>query len=231
MTDVNKDGQPDLLVGKTTGALHYWKNSGPEGSLVFTLEDESFLELGSTVLRQNIACSVSDFNGDGKSDLIYGDQKGQLNIISNFREASSVADAITDLTFNPLSGIYESRNLGGRIWPTSVNLFGTTKPAIVVGNVLGGLTILRHDEGESLPETPEIEIYPNPVAWDAALTIKIDRPAEVQIFSMVGQALTEPAYLAGNEDYTYALRYLASGVYIFRFTTNGKSFAKRIVIF
>ena len=48
---------------------------------------------------------------------------------------------------------------------------------------------------------------------------------------MVGQALTDPAYLAGNEEYTYAMPYLAAGVYIFRFTTNNKSFAKRVVIF
>ena len=163
VTDVNKDGLVDLLVGKTTGALQYWKNSGPEGVIDFSLEDESFLELGSTVLRQNIACSVSDFDADGKADLVYGDQNGRLNIISNFRQASNAADAITDITFNSLSGIYEARNLGGRIWPTAVNLFGSTKPTIVTGNVLGGISVLRHDEGESLPATPTIEIYPNPV--------------------------------------------------------------------
>jgi len=231
VTDVNKDGLPDLLVGKTNGSLAYWRNNGPEGALNFLLEDDTYLELGSTVLRQNIACSVSDFDGNGKSDLVYGDQSGQLNMISNFREATDASGALTEITFNALLGTYQARNLGGHIWPTSVNLFSTTKPAIVVGNVMGGISILRHDEGESLPQTPAIEIYPNPLAKDAPLTIKIDRPASVQIISIVGQQLTEPAYLQANEEYTYKVPYLSAGVYILRFNVNNNSFAKRIVIY
>lgn len=231
VTDVNKDGLADLLVGKTNGALEYWKNNGPEGVLNFSLEDESFLELGSTVLRQNIACTVSDFDGNGKVDLAYGDQSGQLRIISNFREAVNTSEALTDITFNTLLGSYESKNLGGRIWPTAVNLFSSTKPAIVVGNVLGGLSILRNDEGESLPGTPLIEVYPNPIAKEAALTIKVDRPASMQVFSVTGQQLTEPAYLPANEEFTYKAPYLAAGVYILRFTVKTRSFAKRIVIY
>lgn len=231
VTDINKDGLVDVLLGKTNGALEYWKNNGPDGTLNFSLEDESFLGLGSTVLRQNIACSISDFDGNGKADLVFGDQSGQLNMISNFREAADASGAITDIHFNSLLGSYESRNLGGRIWPTAVNLFGTTKPAIVVGNVLGGVSILRHDEGESLPKTPVIEIYPNPLVKDEVLTINIDRPASMQIFSMLGQQLTEPVYLPANEEFNYKVPYFSAGVYILRFTVNNKSFAKRIVIY
>jgi len=47
----------------------------------------------------------------------------------------------------------------------------------------------------------------------------------------VGQALTEPSNLSGNEEYIVSLRYLAAGVYIFRFTTNDKSIAKRVVVY
>ena len=231
VTDVNKDGFVDLLVGKSNGSLQFWKNNGLTSQLSFSLEDDSYLELGSTVLRQNIACAVSDLDGNGKSDLVMGDQSGQLKIISDFREATNTSSAVTAITFNPILSSYESRNLGGRIWPTTINLFSTTKPAIIVGNVLGGITILRHDEGESLPSTPVIEIYPNPVSKNEFVTIKIDRPASLQIFSTMGQLLTEPVYLPANEEYTTTSPYLAAGVYILRFTVNNKSFAKRIVIY
>lgn len=230
VTDVNKDGLVDLLVGKTTGALQYWKNTGSEGSFDFSLEDDSFLALGSTVLRQNVACAVADFDSDGRTDLVYGDQNGHLNFIGNFREAGDSPSAITDVIFNTISAVYEATNLGGRIWPTGVNLFGTTKPAVVTGNVKGGISILRHDGGESLPESPTIEIYPNPLARTNALTVRIDRPAKIQVFSIVGQALTEPVNLSGNEEYIIPFPYLSAGVYILRFTTNDKSIAKRIII-
>ena len=219
------------MVGRTTGALQYWKNSGVSGSINFSMEDESYLGLTSTVLRQNIACATSDFDADGKTDLVYGDQSGQLKIISNYREAPDAENATTEITFNALTGSYEARNLGGRTWPTSVNLFATNKPTIVVGNVLGGISVLRHDEGESLPSTPTISIYPNPASKTNPVTIKIDRTAQLQIFSMMGQTLTDPVSLAGNEEYTQTMPYLAAGVYIFRFTTNNKSVAKRVVIF
>ncbi|MDH4090437.1 MAG: T9SS type A sorting domain-containing protein [Cyclobacteriaceae bacterium] len=231
VTDVNKDGLPDLLVGKTNGSLAYWKNNGPAGILNFSLENESFLELRATVLRQNIACTVSDLDADGKADLVYGDQSGHLSIISNFRDAVDATGAITDITFNALLGSYESRNLGGPVWPTAVNLFNAAQPAIVIGNVLGGISILRNDEGESLPKMPVIDVYPNPSSKDGFLNIKIDRPAYFQVFSVLGKQLTEPEYLAANEEYTNKVPTLSAGVYFLRFTTNAKSFVKRIVIY
>lgn len=231
IADVNKDGLPDLLIGKATGSLEYWKNTSTDNTPVFSLEDATYLELGSTVLRQNIACAVSDFDGNGKADLVYGDQTGQLKMIGDFREVSDASSAVTGIVFNPLAAGYEAKNLGGRIWPTAVNLFSSTKPAIVVGNVLGGLSILRHDEGASLPDSPVIEIYPNPVPKTETLTLKIDRPGSVQLFSMLGQKVSESVYLQPNEEYAYRVPYLSAGVYILKFTVTNKSFAKRIVIY
>lgn len=231
VTDVDKDGLPDLLVGRSNGSLSYWKDNGPAGSFNFALEDESFLGLSATVLRQNIACTVADFDMDGQIDLAYGDQSGRIKIVPNFREVTDASGEISAITLNPLTNSYESRNLGGRIWPTSVNLFNTTRPALVVGNVLGGLHILRHDLGESLPAEPNIEIYPNPVKKDATMNISIDRPAHVEIYSMLGHRVTATSFIAANQEFIYPLPPLSAGVYVLRFTVNTKSFSKRIVIY
>ena len=88
VTDVNKDGHIDLLVGKSNGSLQYWRNKKQDGALAFSLEDDSYLGLGQTVLRQNISCTASDLDGNGKTDLILADQSGSLSIVSNFREAT-----------------------------------------------------------------------------------------------------------------------------------------------
>lgn len=230
VTDVDRDGFPDLLVGKSNGALEFRRNHA-DGSLTFDLADDSYLNLGSTVLRQNVSCVVADFDGDGKADLTYGDQTGQLYIVSNFREAIDASEAVTKVVFNSLSQEYEARNLGGRIWPTAVNLFNTTKPAIVTGNVLGGLSVLKDDEGQALPEDAVVDLYPNPVSRKEALTIKTDRPAFVQTFTALGQELTPSAYLLANEEYSYNVSNLSAGVYILRFTIDKKSFSRRIIVF
>jgi len=231
VTDINQDGLADVLVGKSDGSLAYWQNAGPRGTINLSLADDTYLGLSATVLRQNVACTISDLDADGKSDLVYGDQSGRLKIIPSFREAADDGGVFTQVIYNALSERYESKNLGGRTWPTVVNLFNNTQPAIVVGNVLGGISVLRHDEGEPLPESPTIDIYPNPVAREEALTIRIDRPALFQIYSVLGHELTEPAYLAAHEDVAHKLPNLSAGVYVLRFTISNKSFVRRIVVY
>lgn len=230
INDVDRDGFPDLLVGKANGSLEFWKNRGGV-SLGFDLVDDSYLGLGSTVLRQNISCMVADLDGDGKSDLAYGDQNGKLYIISGFRDAADASGAATNIVFNELSQEFQSRNLGGRIWPTSVNLFGSTRPAIVTGNVLGGLYILRNAEGLALPEDVVIELFPNPVSRQQTMTIRTDRPAFLQTYSVLGQEMTPSSYLLANEEYTYNVSNLSAGIYILRFTVDKKSFTRRIVVY
>lgn len=233
LTDVNKDGVLDLLIGKSTGSLEYWRNtsSAEYGSMILTLDDDSYLGLGSTVLRQNIACFTSDLDGDGKTDLAFKDQAGSLKVVSDFRNATDATGATDVVVFNPLRENYESVNLGGNIWPTASNLFGTTKPTLIVGSVLGGLTVLRHDGSEALPETPTIEIYPNPLSKDDGLTIKIDRPGTVQIFTTLGQEIMSPYYLPANQEIVFRMRYQAAGMYILKFTMDNRSYTRRVVVY
>jgi len=229
VADIDRDGFSDLLIGRVSGALEFWK-SRTDGTVAFDLSDDSFLGLSSTVLRQNVTCFIADLDGNGKVDLAYGDQNGKLSIVSNFREASDVTGAVSDIEFNTLKQRYESKNLGGRIWPTAVNLFNATLPAIVVGNVLGGITLLRHQEGQDLPSDAVIEVYPNPVYKDDLLTIKTDRPATIQIFSTLGQVITPPFYLLANEEYGYSVSSLAAGLYIIRFTVEHKTYSRRVIV-
>lgn len=231
VVDVHNDGFQDLLIGKNTGALEYWKNQGLPGDVTFSREDETFLNLSASILRQNISASAGDLDADGKADLVLGDQSGRLSIVSDFRAAVDATDAYTDIIFNSLSVDYKSKNLGGRIWPVTTNIFNTNKPALVVGNVLGGIYILRNDEGQSLPNSPTITIFPNPNLKGETITVQIDRPAVLQIFSSLGQEVAPPVNVRANESYPFIIPSQAAGVYIFRFSVRGKSFAKRVVIY
>ena len=77
----------------------------------FVLEDESYLGLSSTVLRQNVVCYTADLDGNGTADLVYGDQSGRISIVSNFVEAGDASGAVSQLIFNPCPDI-RSWNLG-----------------------------------------------------------------------------------------------------------------------
>ena len=232
VADINLDGLTDLLVGKTNGALQYWKNNGPAGFQNYSLENGTYLGLGSSVLRQNLSSSISDLNGDGKSDLMLGNQYGQITIVPDFRQASDLSFAETEIIFNPITSTYQSQNLGGRIWPTAINLFNATKPVIIAGTILGGVRLLRNDGSVALPENPEIQIYPNPVSRKAGtLTIISDRAVLMQVYSSLGQRISESIQIDGNEIFPFNISQLYPGMYVLRFSVNNTFVAKRIIIY
>jgi hypothetical protein len=227
--DVDDDGNTDILAGRGTGALQYWRNNGSD-QLSFTLDNNTYLGLGSSVERQHVSCAAADLDGDGEMDLVYGDQSGILKIVSDFRHVADASAAVKETVFNPLLGVYGEQNLGGRLWPAAANLFGTTRPAIVTGNILGGIGVLRNDEGESLPDNPVIEIFPNPVSSTGTVNLKTNRAVYVQLLSTLGQQLSDPLRLQPNQIYQYKFPTLAAGLYLLRFSSTNKSITKRLVI-
>ena len=231
ITDINGDGLPDLLAGRSEGNLEYWKNNGVAGTPSFVLENDSYLGFGSSTIRQNLAVAVADLDADGKADLVVGDQSGKPFVVRDFRNVVTADDAITSkLIFSPAVGTYADANLGGRTWPAVVNLFGTNKPSVVFGNVLGGVHVLKHDEGTSLPSTPEVHLYPNPALKSDIVHLQADRQGTFEIISILGQQLTEPINLPANEVYRFTLPPLAAGVYLIKFSAGEKSHTQRLVV-
>lgn len=231
--DVDQDGINDILVGNDTGGIEYWKNQGPATAGKFTLVSSSFLGLGSSTDRQNLAMTAADLDADGLADLVVGDQRGKLSIYGDFRTQNSNLAGSENIIFNERTKSYESRNLGGRTCPTTANLFNSNRPSIIVGNTLGGLTILKNDGGKELPVEPEISVYPNPYNSNEKdiLKIRSDRNVTVQFYTMLGQKISNTYFIPVNQDYPIDVSGLAAGMYIARFTWKGKTYGKRFVIY
>ncbi|MFZ2906457.1 MAG: T9SS type A sorting domain-containing protein [Cyclobacteriaceae bacterium] len=237
VADVNRDGKNDLLVGKQNGSLQYWQNIGTAASPAYTLDDDSFLGLGSSVLRSSPACVTADLDADGKTDLVLGDQTargemaGRIMVIPDYRNATDIANGTMDILYNPLSDSYTSLNLGGKVWPAVGNIFKSDKPSIIIGNTLGGLHVLKHAEANTLPEKPSIDVYPNPVAQAASvLNIKTDRPAAVIILNSLGQEMDEPVFLQAFQEYSFQTARFSKGIYLLYFVIGGKTYVHKIAI-
>jgi hypothetical protein len=222
----------DILLGKSNGALQYWRNTGTNGTFNYVLEDDSYLGLSTSVTRQNLRALVADLEADGEDDLILGDQTGTLQIISDFRDQSDASGVVTDIVYNNILEEYLPANLGGRTWPEAANLFNSNKPTLIVGNIMGGLIMLRNENDKPLPDEPDINIYPIPVSsQDQNLNIRADRPVAVEIFNMVGQRVTPPAQLKANRWNEFSVSSLSGGIYLLRFISGDKSVVRRIVVY
>jgi uncharacterized protein YqkB len=231
LVDADDDNRIDLLVGRQNGSLEFWKNTGSASSPNFTLRNNAYLGIGASTSRQNMSLSVGDLNHDRKDDLVFGNQKGFITIIGNYKK-SELQDATENIIYSSLLDTYTTRNLGGVVWPTVVNLFKTDNPSIVVGNTLGGLQLLRHDESAALPDKPQIDIFPNPVSSSGTEKIKVrlDRPAILYIHTSLGQEVGEPLFFQAFQEYDFSPPNSEKGILIFRFIINGKSYIRRLVV-
>ncbi len=230
ITDVNKDGIPDLLVGRSTGALEYWRNQGPIGTFNLVLENPTYLNIGPSVLRQYPSSYTADLNNDGKIDLMLSNQSNVLSILSDYQNANDINTSVSEIILNPKTETLLAKNLGGRIWPTAAYLFDSGKPAIVVGNTLGGLHVLRNEISDPLPNEPQVLLYPVPVQKNESLKVRSDRQIFLQIVSVLGQSLTPYFIVPANRETSVKLPPLASGVYLVRMISGTTTYTKRIVI-
>lgn len=223
LTDVDGDGNPDILRGRNTGALEYWGNSG---NMTFTLEDPQFMGIGVNSLSVNLITFVSDLDVDGRPDLMLCDHTGRIRIVSDYRKARSIGEAVDEILADP-DGTPYAANLGGRIWPVSANLFAGSRPAIIVGTSLGGMRVLRPDEGSSIAS---LSIYPNPVRGaDERLIIITNASGTIEIFAPTGQ-LVQPAFTLPSGFTSLNVEFLPKGLYIFRFFTPNSVTSRRIIV-
>jgi len=90
--------------------------------------------------------------------------------------------------------------------------------------------LLRHDDGVTLPETPSIQLYPNPVAANGVLNIQVDRTCTMQVLSVLGQSVTDPIALRPYQVQAFSPARLSAGLYLMKFTVGGKSYTHRFVV-
>lgn len=229
LADVDLDGRADVLVGKTSGALFYYRNTGSENTHTFSLASDSFLGLDDAGTRKNLAVAAGDLDGDTKEDLLVGDQEGTLTLFSDFR--SGIPQPHTSLVFDMYTVQYLAHNFGGNTRPAIANLLNVNRPSIVLGNRSGGLYLMHHDDSGPLSEPPKVSLSPNPVSEGESLTLISDRGVTMEIYTVSGTRLGQPQWIAGNQLTDFPIRGIAAGLYMARFTAvAGMTSAIRFVV-
>ncbi len=101
---------------------------------------------------------------------------------------------------------------------------------IVVGNILGGVSVLMHTEPDGGSEDPLITIHPNPTTSEKGLKIFASQNGSGRILAANGQQVKEGIAVTANETFLLNLHTYSPGLYILQLTIGNKTYVKRFVI-
>jgi hypothetical protein len=153
VVDWNNDGKHDLLVGDSYGYVNLYMNTNNNTNSV--LDYGTLVQAGGVdlLLDERATPDVTDWNEDGKKDLLVGDLDGKIYIYINtgtdnapvFESAETlmVGGSVFDADFGT--------GVGGRAAPRIYDWDGDLKKDLLVGAVDGYVYYLRNEGTNSEP--------------------------------------------------------------------------------
>jgi hypothetical protein len=136
------------------------------------------------------------------------------------------------LAGSPAGGTYGGPNVSGNVFTPSVA--GTFFPTYIVTNTVTGCsttastsivvstcTGIKNLNGNA----PITNVYPNPTS--GMVTLDVARPIKVVITNSLGQVVIEETLNAGKQNID--LRHVSNGIYVMKFTDQGKQYDVKLV--
>jgi hypothetical protein len=229
LSDVNRDGKPDLLVGSMNGRVKYYENTGTIGNPVFTLNNATF---GGIDVRQPGWFSgystprMTDQNGN--YTMVVGSERGWIYRYDNI-------DGNLGGTFTLTDSMYISWREGGRTCCAIGDLNNDGLYDAVIGNYAGGVSLFYGDNNVSTANNVSgtltaFNVYPNPATESFTIEISGSYTAEyVTVTDQCGRIVIEESMFTGKKSINCSM--LSTGMYYCTLTyTDGSRFARKIII-
>ena len=230
--DIDGDRFPDILLGKPNGAIEYYRNNTLNE---FLLKDETFFNIGNDIFKRTPSINAFDLNGDNLLELIITDGSGRINIYEDFlNNIDNPSEPFESVVVNNLNESTVTSRFGKQSWTSFADLNSDRLPEMMVGSVQGGVQLLLNksqkkiagNDGESLA----LVIYPNPATEDNTLKIESNQPAELTLFNVLGQKISELGAIGINQVLPVDISTLPNGLYLLKAqSTSGKN-TERLLI-
>ncbi len=215
--DVNQNGHPDILVGKSTGRIELFENSG---NLTYTRTTQEFAGVVDNYTRRSPSMLLADLNRDGKNELVILDNSGVLKVIENYNSGQPIVH--TQILYNPLLEEMSVTRFGLNSQLALAPVYKDSPPLLAVGSNQGGVFLLHNTEQAIVPRSIDIKVYPNPADLTMTVFVEISENANVQLISVLGQVISSK-YIRKNEIMEIDPNLLPPGIYLIRAVVSKKN--------
>jgi hypothetical protein len=235
-THIDHDEVLDLLVGRASGALHCYKNTGTNTDPVWTLVSESLGGIGANVERKRLQVLVVDLNFDRQPDLLTTDDSGVVRLYPSFQENIEATFPVEEhlLWGNGQAG--GSLHLGSNVAAASADLYSGREKTheLLLGTHAGGI---RHfspvptplgveDEAEKV--LAGVQLFPNPAV--GYTTLHSAKALTYTIYSVAGAKVGQ-GQVKVHQAQQIKTAHLPAGLYLIRVTTaNGASATLKLAV-
>ena len=225
--DINGDGLLDLIIGKRSGEIVYYKNIGTVTSPSFTLENNM---LGNIDLATEFPDSYATphlFNSFGKMHLFVGSSDGTLIYYDSIE-----GNIATGESFNLVSNNFANIDVDAYSSFAVTDLDNDGKLNMIVGQDLGGLYHFEVDPNSTnhLGENKlvnQVLIYPNPVANEITVQLKELKAESFALLNTQGQILKQRNI--SNSMFKISLIDFPKGIYFIQITSKKGVLVKKVV--
>jgi hypothetical protein len=229
LVDVDRDGLLDLVIGKASGLVSYYRNTGTSTVPNFTLVSAFFGGVQVEFPGFSTGYSVPYLWDDGGNYvLLVGSERGWLNRYDNI-------DGNLTGNFTRTDSMYVSTVEGLRIAPWMADIDNDTLPDLIIGNYAGGASIfmgtLINGIHENVVEQTFFEVYPNPAQNNFTLTNSLapkELPAQLVITNLEGQVILKKEITAANEQIDVSG--FSAGVYVCTLEAKSRMISHRKLI-
>ncbi|GAB4022470.1 FG-GAP-like repeat-containing protein [Spirosoma koreense] len=213
VTDVDRDGKPDLLVGKYSyGTIQYFRNTGTALKPLFQLQNQFFggFTTDDYVYARARSIVVTDLNGDRKNEIVLAANNGSVRV---YQFPNPLDQTLTLLDSLPSIGIPSAGLIA-----TAADLDGDQLPDLMLGTLAGGLRYLKNTSTRLTTDPNEDAgvpwVFPNPT--DRYLTVRAPYDGSIDVMALTGQLILANQAVRSDIDTVIDLKGVASGTYLIR---------------